>query len=152
MIRLSRKGWNNVLIFATLLMILLFNQSGRFLTEGDPSPALTLLPADVPLMKLEFGAYQVERIGQGWRERPPSSLTEAQLMELVDHWLRARLMPMAEGQLDSGLVVVAWLAGEAQGRIFKLAQREQGVWLEYNQRLYLIENMQMAELVPEALR
>ncbi|MDF2179284.1 hypothetical protein P2G88_13570 [Aliiglaciecola sp. CAU 1673] len=152
MIRLSRKGWNNVLIFATLLMILLFNQSGRFLTDGEPATSHTLLPTDIPLMKLEFGAHQLERIGQGWRVRPASSLDEAQLMALVDHWQQALLIPMGEADLDTGIVVVAWLAGEAQGRIFRLVERDDSVWVAYDKKLFQIQNKTLDELVPEALR
>lgn len=149
MIRLSRRGWNNVLIFATLLLILLFNQSGKFLSDPTAPDAAHLLPTDIPVMKIEFGSHQLERVGQGWRLRPSSALSEAELAQIVQRWQTAEPLLLGEGSLASGLVVVIWLAGEEQGRVFGLQQRDDGVLVAHQGQLYQLPGESLTSYLPE---
>ncbi|GAB3038944.1 hypothetical protein [Bowmanella dokdonensis] len=149
MIRLSRRGWNNVLIFATLLLILLFNQSGQFLDDAPPVQSGQLLPDGLPVMKMDFGGHQLERIGPGWRLRPSTNASAEQLSEVVNNWQQAIAEPLGPGKLADGLVAVIWLAGEEQGRVFELSQREEGIWLEHRQQLYLLPDQHLSAFVPD---
>ncbi|MBT1065783.1 hypothetical protein KJY73_19580 [Bowmanella sp. Y26] len=149
MIRLSRRGWNNVLIFATLLLILLFNQSGKFLSDPTSTDTMHLLPADIPVMKIEFGSHLLERVGQGWRLRRSENADEPSLTAIVQNWQAAEPISLGEGSLATGVVVVVWLAGEEQGRVFSLQQRDDGVLVAHQGKLYQLPNAYLASYLPE---
>ncbi|WP_102798541.1 hypothetical protein [Bowmanella denitrificans] len=148
MIRLSRQGWNNVLIFATLLLIILFNQSGKFLSDAPDSESNLLLPADIPVMKMEFGHHQLERIGQGWRLRPATDATEAQLQQLVNQWQSASMQALGPGRLESPIVVVVWLAGESQGRVYSIQQSADGLLVAQQGQLYQLPGADLSDFIP----
>ena len=101
MIRLSQRGWNNVIIVSMLLLIVLFNSSSNFLSndELDPDQSFPLLPANSVLMTLDFGSQKVERIGRGWRilaDKSQALTDQTVLNELVNNWQRAEIQPFDE--------------------------------------------------------
>ena len=66
--RLTKRGWNNVLIFATLFMILLFNTTHQKFVEGDREiEKLPLIPAEAIVQVVDFSGVKLERIGSNWR-------------------------------------------------------------------------------------
>ncbi|ALT00108.1 hypothetical protein [Lacimicrobium alkaliphilum] len=152
MIRLSKRGWNNVLIFATLLLILVFHQSGEFFNQAPaPSQSQSLLPEDVPVMKIDFGTHRLERIGQGWRIRPGLELNESELGLLVDNWQQIVVTPFSGGKLQNTAVVVIWLAGQSEGVVFQLTQQGDDLLLQHQSRLYRAENRQINEFIPQEI-
>lgn len=151
MIRLSKRGWNNVLIFATLLLILVFHQSGEFFNQADLPKAQSLLPQEVPVMKIEYGTHTLERIGQGWRIRPGLELSEARLATLVENWQQIIVTPFSGTKLQSAAVVVIWLAGQPQSVVVQITQQGEDVLLQHQGRLYRAENRNITDFIPEAI-
>ena len=66
MARLSKRGFNNVVIFAMLGMIFLFNLD-RFVPQSQQPVSLPLLPENAHVLKIEQSGYKLERVGQQWR-------------------------------------------------------------------------------------
>lgn len=65
---LSQRGWNNVLIFASLFMIILFNSTHQKLFEGDNEDEKNTLIPDTGIIQLiDFSGLKFERIGANWR-------------------------------------------------------------------------------------
>lgn len=152
MIRLSKRGWNNVLIFATLLLIILFHQSGEFFNQAPvSSQSQSLLPEDVPVMKIDFGTHRLERIGQGWRIRPGLEISESELALLVDNWQQTIVTPFSGGKLQNAAVVVIWLAGQPQGVVFQITQQGNDVLVQHQGRLYRAENRQLNDFIPQEI-
>ena len=66
--RLSRTGWNNVIIFAMLLMIFLFNGLHHKLMQSDSSDLIQpLLPTNSFVLTLAYPEMKIERVGTSWR-------------------------------------------------------------------------------------
>ena len=84
MIRLSKKGWNNVLIFSMLLMIMVFNGMHKKFNGSDPQMTeVPLLPENSLVLTVKYPHTTIERIGQSWRSQPPIALSEAELKQLM---------------------------------------------------------------------
>jgi len=86
--RLSTRGWNNVLIFASLFMIVLFNTTHQKLIVGDDDiEKQTLVPEQAIIQVVDYSGIKLERIGADWRVQ--SSLSIQQQInpnELVNNW------------------------------------------------------------------
>ncbi|WP_018692143.1 hypothetical protein [Algicola sagamiensis] len=135
MLRLSRQGWNNVLIFSMLIMIFLFNGLHHRMLSFESEPqSQQLLPEESMLLTLELPPYSIERIGKAWRIQPGRKDTsEAELHQLTTAWQSISGVVMVKGELPSELldrsdpdqVVVAWLAGRTDGYqlyVYRIAQ------------------------------
>ena len=154
MIRLSRRAWNNVLIFSVLIMIVLFNSTNNFLTDGAPSvpEQIPLLPPDSVVMTIDFGATEIERVGRGWRTKPSVNLSEAQLSSVVEAWTLAEVELQESGVGGVPMIVVVWLAGEANGRVFELYGAQQQLVLRHQKQFFRVVNYPASQLIPEEVQ
>jgi uncharacterized protein YbdZ (MbtH family) len=140
MIRLTKTAWNNIIIFAMLLMILLFNTTSNILnTPSDMPDEVSLLPQGSVLMTLQSNGVQLERIGTGWRVDSEDASIQAQIDPLLTHWTSSIMTPTERPEsLPAGQVVVLWLAGESKGLVYSLYPFEQGTLVEFEQRFYTL--------------
>ncbi|MFM2481336.1 hypothetical protein [Celerinatantimonas sp. YJH-8] len=93
--RLGRRGWNNVLIFVALAMILLFKLTGERLNRSPSSDEkaaqqvienaseATLLPPNVVVLELDLPGRVIQRVGTAWQSTPPAGRP----VVTVDAWL-----------------------------------------------------------------
>lgn len=117
MIRLSQRGWNNVIIFTTLILILLFNFSSDFLNRNaeDKAEISTLIPSGWVITTIDYGQDKVERIGQGWRSQS-GKLNHEDLTQLVSAWQNAEI-ELFDSKLNwqsDTQVIEVWFAGQAE--------------------------------------
>ncbi len=81
MIRLSRKAWNNVLIFSMLIMIFVFNGLHTKILNNSEQVASQPVFADGQITELRFANVTIERIGVGaravWQSDDPHTLGQA---------------------------------------------------------------------------
>lgn len=160
-IRLSKKGWNNVLIFASMFMILLFNYSHKMFVDGQTSEApQALLPQNSLVQSIDYSGVKLERIGSNWRV-----LTELQDVELtsasdyVTVWQQQPFtLLLAEPlMLDSArsLPVVVWVAGQASGWVYEFvidAQEGTAYVKDHRQSLwYVVEPHLLSQLIPPSV-
>ena len=150
MVKLSRKAWNNVIIFSMLILIFLFNSTSNFLTGGaDSEQPAGLIPTGGVIASLEFDNVKVERIGQGWRALGIKA-SENQLIKLNQAWIEARL-DAAETELsisqatDSRRVVVN-LVGQQVPLKFEIFQVADKTLVLSQQRLYQLTNTAFSRL------
>jgi len=87
---LSRKGWNNVLIFSVLLIIFVFNFSQK-LTLSPKVLQRSVIPESVTIVEIKTPDYQISRLGRSWQSQPALGLSEQQLNKLVDNWQHLKL-------------------------------------------------------------
>jgi hypothetical protein len=149
MIRLSRKAWNNVIIFSMLLMILLFNTTNNILTGSlDDEVEASLLPSGSMLMTLQMPSITLERIGKGWRTSQPSAVSETHMQALVSRW-QDSIMTNFEGEVPLGMpvIVIAWLAGENSGRVFQLYGSGRDTIVLHQQQVYKIADVPIEQLL-----
>ncbi|MEJ2764478.1 hypothetical protein VV869_11035 [Photobacterium sp. MCCC 1A19761] len=146
-VRLSRRGWNNVIIIGVILFIaviqfpdLLRNRQAANEAAGTPALAL-LLPESAEINRLVLPAHELLREESGaWRSQPP--LPDA--AQVVAHWqalagtpVEDALMAQLKPQLTAPRTAEIWLAS-AQEPIrvtcyqlpqFWLLRNWQGQWL-----------------------
>ncbi|WP_158972542.1 hypothetical protein [Paraglaciecola sp. L3A3] len=141
MIRLSQRGWNNVIIFTTLILILLFNFSSDFLNRGldDTITRTSLIPSDWVVTTIEFEQDTVERIGQGWRSKS-GSLNLDDLNLLVSHWQNAQVQ-LFDSELNwqaDSQVVKLWFVGQAEPIEYSFLSFADKTLVKFEQQTYML--------------
>lgn len=143
MIRLSKKGWNNVLIFSMLIMIMVFNGMHTKFNSSEPNDTqVPLLPENSLVLSLEYPAVTIERIGQSWRTKPAIGLDAIQLSEIMGLWQtelvalqndNEEAKVMTKGKMPE-VFVIAQLAGKDQGAVYAFYPQLQEVWIHDQQQ------------------
>jgi hypothetical protein len=153
MIRLGQKGANNVLIFSMLILIVLFSRMDRLFgtPTGDIQGIVPLLPQDKPLVTLNYGQHEIQRIGKGWRVQPIINADEQSLAAIAYNWQNTEMIAYSQVTLLEPYVVVAWMAGEDQGRVFKIMPFGTDLLVEYEQQVYLIAEQPLSDFIPKEL-
>ncbi len=140
-IKLSRKGWNNLIIFAMLIMIFLFNGLHHKLGGVDePVGPQPILPEQSYILALEYPGVRIERIGTSWRIQAEQlqNVEQVQLENIIAAWQSTQVDLGAKTSASPMLVATLSLAGEAQpwvyvlypdGQQYQLFDRQQQRWL-----------------------
>jgi len=83
--RLSSKGWNNVLIFGVLLIIFIFNFSHKLRLSSDIQQR-TVIRNDLTIVEIKTPDFNITRTGRTWKSEPDLGLSTQQLASLVENW------------------------------------------------------------------
>lgn len=160
-IRLSKRGWNNVLIFASMFMILLFNHTHKMFVSGDENTTQQfLLPVGGIVQTVDFSGIKLERIGTTWRiESKISEPKMGSASDYVQAWLDISLTGSNQSpelsQSSLRLPVVVWLAGNAEGRVFEAyldkAQELAYIFDHTHQLWFALSPAQLHSLIPTEL-
>lgn len=110
-----------------------------------------LLPQDKPLITLDYGQHEIQRIGKGWRVQPSIGIDEKVLATIAQQWQNTEMISYSQVTLQEPYIVTVWLAGEEQGRIFKIMPFGTDVLVEYKQQVYLIAEQPLIGFIPEEL-
>ncbi|MBB1372620.1 hypothetical protein RB215_02355 [Pseudoalteromonas sp. HL-AS2] len=162
--QLSRKGWNNVIIFSMLIMIFFLNGWHKNIGGNNNEPVLQpVLPIQSFVLTLSFVDQKIERIGTSWRTTAlqidvPLTWqgTEQQLGELVNVWQSAQLMSVHESVVfnpNAPLSVATFeLAGEPLPWVYLLYKGDgQYYLLEKNsQRVFALDLAVVKQLFPSS--
>ncbi len=109
---LTKRGWNNVLIFACMGMIIIFNLMGDKLIENAEGDITPILPEQSTILTLEQPKFS---IGRTWRVTPSESLSSEKVTSVIDNWLALQGEITLETPPDeAGYRVMVWLAGNEQ--------------------------------------
>ncbi|SFC52727.1 hypothetical protein [Pseudoalteromonas denitrificans] len=148
MIQLSKKGWNNVLIFSMLVMIFLFNGLHHKWIDSpqDNSPQLILAEQSY-ILTVQYPTYKIERIGTSWRSN--SQLTNEQISNVILQWKQATGVLVSASQdiqneannKVADQIATIWLAGEDKpvvlvlfklglGYVVHLSKSSDNIWLK----------------------
>lgn len=128
MVRLSKAGWNNVIIYAVMAFILLINFTQKKQESGnEPAQQMQLLAPEQVILTLTVNQMvSIERIGQTWRALP-SVLGPQALEQMMMSWHNASVEPVeAPTQFDQSqaVIVSALLAGDSDLHYFMLSRHE----------------------------
>ncbi|KAF7788636.1 hypothetical protein PRUB_a1652 [Pseudoalteromonas rubra] len=154
--RLSRKAWNNVVIFSMLIMIFFLNGIHQKINPpAEERGSMPLFEQQSFVLALGFPGYKIERIGTSWRlsadaqadwQAQPSTL-EA----LITQWQESELTVTDNPGLPaSAAVSVAqfWLAGSELPLSFQLYHQQQSYYLfaRQPQRWFSVSKAQAQQL------
>lgn len=149
MLRLSQKGWNNVIIFTMLAMILMLNISS-FQSDDSHLPEPIIEQGSI-LLSLQIDQDVIERAGQTWRFSSASPMASSAVLEgqagalaaLVNNWQRALVKSQNEVSAEllksPDFVVVLWLAGERNGRVLPIKTIQQQTYLMLDNEVMLLD-------------
>ncbi|MDR7120744.1 hypothetical protein [Rheinheimera soli] len=132
MIRLSQKGWNNVMIYTVVILIALFIGLPEYFKQGSNEPQPQLISANQTLLALHFPAHQIERAGPNWRVQP-AVLTDEELTALLQQWQHAVLPDKSPlNPVNPVLIteVSVWLTGKPAQQHWQLYQANDNHWLK----------------------
>jgi len=132
--KLSKTGWNNVIIFSVMIIILMINATNDKLFPSDEtenSAEQLILPKHGVILTLAINYSKeqhvlLERIGRSWQLTSQGLIlekTEQQIEQMMFAWQQSTgLVQAAEIMIDSaqGVTVNIALAGESQTRSFTL--------------------------------
>ncbi|GAA4494112.1 hypothetical protein [Pseudaeromonas paramecii] len=136
--RLTKKGWNNVIILVVLVMIVVLRLSDERLTGTDPVPVTDgLLPTGAVVLTWAAPAWRIERLGQSWRAVPDLGLDGAGLEAVLNQWLSWQLPPAEMAVRGASQPLTVWLAGVAEPVSLQLYQ-DQGQYAVVNWRGQLL--------------
>lgn len=130
MIKFSRTGWNNVIIFSVMGFILLINAAQKNvspMTEPSNAEWQTLIPEYGAILSLTVNQQtHIERIGQTWRATP--SLIEAQPLSAMMHTWHNTSGELIEQPAifdkSQAIIVSLLLAGQEDSEYFMLLIHE----------------------------
>ena len=112
MFKLSRKGWNNVIIVVVLIVITLLHRLEQAQQENSAQRPRPLLPENAVVLTWQGPSWQIERIGQGWRSGPDLGLDSARLAARIEAW-QGWLLPPGEAVRGTPVTLKMWSAGQS---------------------------------------
>tara|TARA_A200000159_G_scaffold94024_1_gene87278 strand:+ start:560 stop:964 length:405 start_codon:yes stop_codon:yes gene_type:complete len=132
-------------------MIALFNIDS-LRPQKDISEVRSLLPRNAYVLKIEHDDSQLVRSGQQWRQRSTegnlSISPEAQMVG----WQKARLRYLTSLKNDISeiepLVVVVWLAGATNGRVYAFYPTPSVTVVKVDNNWYALDNVSLSTLLP----
>ncbi|TMM45688.1 hypothetical protein [Colwellia ponticola] len=149
--KLSRTGWNNVIIFSVMTIILLINATNDklFPDEENNKAERLILPQHSVILTLDIELSDtqhvlVERAGRGWQVTTKGIIldkTEQQIEQMIFSWQQSQgLVQAADMVIDNaqGITVTIVLASELHARTLILYplndqlliyQQQDNIWL-----------------------
>ncbi|WP_198438663.1 hypothetical protein [Moritella sp. F3] len=152
--QLSRRGWNNVLIFAVLAMMLIFQYSGKKMNGDDSeSQYQSALPSRAVVLSMQFDNIQIQRVGSQLATKPELGLSQPQLQQIIKAWESATFKPVAKdvviANLAYGINISFELANLAEPVILILYQIDSGYLLQnWQSQLLQIDEAELQVLLP----
>ncbi|MGM0481926.1 MAG: hypothetical protein ACQEQZ_08345 [Pseudomonadota bacterium] len=108
-VTLSKRAWNNVLVYVVLLLMFLFwfsaPDSPPAGEQSENGGAVQLMPPESGLQSIRIGDQQITLSEQGWQCQAPCSLSKQQAASLASVWLNLKITP-SQQQPDQRLVDV----------------------------------------------
>ena len=154
---LSRRGWNNVIIYSVLVMLTLFYVVPEYmlLQRQKNLTSLKLVPDGYVLVQLQFDRTNVQQAGPDWRFQPKVDETR-QAAELAEVWQQTKLKPwpkhveLSERPLRR---VGVLLAGEHSVQQWGLYQNGPDLYLRKQGfvDIFRVTSEQADRLIPESL-
>jgi len=136
--RLSKKGFNNVLIFGILLITFFFNFSQRLQAPLHTEQKTVLSPA-FTILEIKTPDYVLTRIGREWQRKPSMGLSKETLKQVVSHWQTIPLTLLTAPEVTpSDYIFYFYVAEQTQPILVKLYQLANNQYaLQINETEYL---------------
>lgn len=154
---LSRRGWNNVIIYSVLMAILLFYIVPQHIaTQRQKTfPSAKLVPSGFELLQLRFAVSSLQQAGSQWRFQPALAVA-IDPAALALHWQQTELKPWPvaiELSAQPQRQVQLLLAGESKPQLWSLYRNGPLYYLkrEGYRDIFQLSAEQAEALIPQAL-
>jgi hypothetical protein len=134
---LSKKGFNNILIFTMLSIIFIANFS-HLLFESENEVTQTIIHPSKHIVEIQTVDLVIKRVGRSWSTEPSIGRSEQQLADIIQRWQTTPLS-VYEGDFDdrSPYIIKIYLIEQIQPIIVKLYQNGDNYLLQTNEMLLL---------------
>lgn len=109
--RLSKRGWNNVLILGILIILFVFNfsqKSNLFYNKHQK----TVISSNLTILEIETPDYTLTRVGRNWQREPNLGVSGERLQEIVNNWQKVQLDSLTEQNLPTSNFVFKFFVAE----------------------------------------
>lgn len=155
MLRLSKRAWNNILIFSMLVLILILNLD-QF-SSNDKAQARLVVAQGEYILSMQINQLEIEKAGSQWRINPnaiaPSNMpTAQQLQSIILAWQQAYVQP-ADIEFDSqqfaspDTLVSLNLAGSNTPIVVAFFIVNEQVYLVLNKQVYVLMSPNIEQLL-----
>lgn len=158
MLRLSRRSWNNLIIFGVLALFFLFYIAPNHLAFmlNQQQPLTRLVTTGQRILELQFPVSTLRQFGPGWRFEPAVANHLVPPEHILQQWSDTSL-PLAVPSDDSQLLARVCLvglreSGSAQIRYWEFLLSDSQWYLQYQQQLFPISQQTADALCPASLR
>lgn len=136
--RLSKKGWNNVLIFGILLAIFIFNFS-QHLRLSTKTSQQNVISGSLTIVEIETPDYVITRVGRNWKSKPSMGISSEKLEHIVNNWQTMPLDTLTEQNLPtSNFILKFFVAEQVHPIIVQLHQQPNDQYiLQINEHIFL---------------
>lgn len=136
--RLSKKGWNNVLIFGVLLIIFIFNFRQQ-LNFSNSAPQRPVISPELTIVEIQTPDYVMTRTGREWKREPSINLSKENLQSIVNNWQTLPLTVLNLQSLPSSSFILSFFVIEQDQPItVQLHQQPNGQYiLQVNEDTFL---------------
>ncbi|MCP4324278.1 MAG: hypothetical protein GY951_17740 [Psychromonas sp.] len=135
--RLSKRGWNNVLIFGVLIIVFLFNFSHKLLLAPKVHQR-TVISNELIIVEIKTPDFIIKRSGRNWTSEPNLGLSEHQLALLVQNWQNHPLQTReAIIQPKDSYIMQVYTANAEQPIIVQLIQHGEDYLLQSDEQMSL---------------
>ena len=156
MIKLSRAGWNNIIIFGVMGFILLINAThdNVFSNKNSDDKVANILGQQAVILTLTINqTFKVERIGKSWRVSAETLAGQA-LEQMMRSWQQLegeKIAPPENLDQQLGLIVNIELAGQSSPSTLSLFVDDQQLLIYHQQQAqwYLLPLPIYQQLIPE---
>ncbi|MEO3678352.1 hypothetical protein [Rheinheimera fenheensis] len=122
MLKLSRRNWNNVLIFAVLILMFVLYGIPQRLAERSADEH-RLIPADAELLMVAFGQQRLIKAGPQWQLQPAATVP-VDAAKLALAWQHSLLTPVEVNNDQSRIPL-------AQASVQLVGHSAPMIWLLY---------------------
>jgi len=154
MLRLTRQGWNNIIIYGVLALFFLFYIAPNHLAMLRSKELQQVIAPGQRLLELHFPRAVLKQAGPVWRANPALPLDAEVAAQAVAAWQQLQL-PAAqvnERLLAQICVVELTLSGEQQRQRWVLLLDQQQYFLQGVAGFYPLDAAQVNQLCPPMLR
>jgi len=135
--RLSKRGWNNILIYGVLIIVFLFNFSHKLLLQPKVHQR-TLIDTNVMIVEIKTPDFSIKRSGRSWVSEPNLGLSEQQLALLVQNWQNLPLQTQAAIlKPENPFIMQVYTANAVQPIIVQLMQQGNNYLLQTDDEMSL---------------
>jgi len=136
--RLSKKGFNNVLIVGILAFVFILNFGPKLLPSSKKNQQ-TVINSALTIIEIKTPDFSIKRFGQRWISEPNLGLSNQQLSQLVHTWQAVPLQEHAEPvQSKNPFIIQVYLANKDQPVTVKLIEYGNNYLLQINQNVTLL--------------
>ncbi|RUO81140.1 hypothetical protein CWI84_03245 [Idiomarina tyrosinivorans] len=150
-ITLSQRAWNNILVYAILLLMVVFyviapGNVQKVSQQAEQLEPMQLMPSDVRLQQIRIADRVYLNSPQGWVCQAPCSVSQQAAQNLAQHWLNLSITKTEKVGARITDVELRF-AEQAPVKVTLFQAEHPVIWLPRQQQAYTILSADISQLL-----